>query len=119
MSQVTVENILTQITQLPRSERARLRLLLEQDLQNGKPTKTPLDKRVAPIPTPDSQAAMKWLAEHAKEYIGQWVALDGERLIAHGEDSQTIFAAAKSDGAYLPLIEFIEDPDNSTQFLWS
>ena len=89
MSQVTVENILTQITQLPLSERARLRLLMEQDLQNGKPAKASLDKRVPPIPAPpNSQAAMKWLAEHAREYVGQWVALDGERLIAHGTDSQ-------------------------------
>lgn len=119
MSQVTVENILTQITQLPLSERARLRFLLDQDLQNGKPAKSQLDKRVTPIPAPDAQAAMKWLAEHAKEYAGQWVALDGDRLIAHGTDSQSVYAAAKADGAYLPLIELIEDPENPTQFLWS
>lgn len=119
MSQVTVENILTQITQLPPSERVRLRLLLGKEFENGKTAKTSLDKRVPPIPAPNSQAAMKWLAEHTREYVEQWVALDGERLIAHGTDSQAVYAAAKADGMYLPLVEFIEDPDNSTQFLWS
>jgi Family of unknown function (DUF5678) len=119
MSQVTVENILTQITQLPSNERVRLRTLMAQEIENRKPAKTSLDKRVPPIPAPNSQAAMKWLAEHAREYVEQWVALDGERLIAHGKDSQAVYAAAKADGAYLPLVEFIEDPDNPTQFLWS
>ena len=59
---------------------------MEQDLQNGKPAKASLDKRVAPILTPDSQAAMKWLAEQAREYVGQWVVLDGERLIRRADD---------------------------------
>lgn len=81
--------------------------------------KDSLDKRVPPIPSPNSQAAMKWLGEHAREYVEQWVALDGDRLIAHGKDSQAVYAAAKADGAYLPLVEFIEDTDNPTRTEYS
>jgi hypothetical protein len=108
MADITVENILTQIAQLPPEERRKLRQLLEQQEQRTKP---PLDKRVPPRPAPDSTREMKWLREHRREYIGQWVALDGDRLIAHGANAKEVFAAADADGAYLPLITFIEDPD--------
>jgi len=108
MSTVTIETILTQIAQLPPDERRKLRQMLEQEEPRTKP---PLDKRVPPIPMPDGKLEMAWLRDHRREYIGQWVALDGNRLIAHGTDHQQVFAAAEADGAYLPLITFIEDPD--------
>jgi hypothetical protein len=108
MADITVENILTQIAQLPPEERRKLRQLLEQEERQTKP---PLDKRVTPIPTPDGKLEVQWLREHRREYIGQWIALDGDRLIAHGTDHQKVFAAADADGAYLPLVTFIEDPD--------
>jgi hypothetical protein len=60
---------------------------------------------------PDSTRELKWVAEHAREYAGQWVALDGDRLIAHSPNHDEVFAAAEADGVYLPLITFVEDPD--------
>jgi Family of unknown function (DUF5678) len=45
------------------------------------------------------------------EYGGQWVALDGDRLIAHGPEADAVFTAARQDGAYLPLVTFIEPAD--------
>lgn len=114
MSDITVENILNQISQLPLAEQIRLRQMLEQ---REKP-KPPRDKRVPPIPVPDSTREMKWVAEHRREYAGQWVALDGDRLIAHGTDSKVVYAAAKADGAYLPMVTFIDDPDNTIQLIW-
>jgi Family of unknown function (DUF5678) len=60
---------------------------------------------------PDPTPAMEWLRLHSKEYGGQWVALDGGRLIAHGPDAMEVYAAAKADGAYLPLIDYIEPAD--------
>ena len=112
MSKVTVETILEEIAQLPPDEQSRLRLLLEdQKPEPAKPAKRPLDPRVPPIPVPDSAREMKWLSENNREYAGQWVALDGDRLIAHGTNHHEVFEAAKADGAYLPLITFVNDPD--------
>lgn len=54
---------------------------------------------------------MNWLSQHRAEYGGQWVALDGDRLIAHGPDVKAVFALAKADGADLPLITYIEPAD--------
>lgn len=60
---------------------------------------------------PDPALAMEWLRLHRKEYGGQWVALDGSRLIAHGPDALEVYAAAQADGAYLPMIDHIEPAD--------
>jgi len=66
---------------------------------------------------PDPAPAMEWLRLHSKEYGGQWVALDGSRLIAHGPDAMDVYAAAQADGAYLPLIDYIE-PADAPSFLF-
>jgi hypothetical protein len=112
MSEITVENIVTQIVQLPPVERFKLRRLLDQlEQAERKSPKSTLDKRVPPIPVPDSAREMRWITDHQREYAGQWVALDGDRLIAHGPNHDEVWAAAEADGAYLPMIVFIEDPD--------
>lgn len=45
---------------------------------------------------PDPTLAMEWLRLHSKDYGGQWVALDGGRLIAHGTDAIEVYAAAEA-----------------------
>ncbi len=37
-----------------------------------------------------------WLAAQAAPYAGQWVALNGSQLIAHGPDAATVRAAARA-----------------------
>ncbi|MGH9840660.1 MAG: DUF5678 domain-containing protein [Blastocatellia bacterium] len=70
------------------------------------------DKRVDPIiPNADFSLSVKWLAEHSAEYVGQWVALDEDRLIAHGPDAKEVYAAAEASGAKFPLVTQAEDPE--------
>jgi Family of unknown function (DUF5678) len=112
MLDITVEDILAQIAKLPPTEQLRLRYLLEQQQQESQqPTKPPQGRRVPPIPVPDSRSEMQWLAAHGREYAGQWVALDGDRLLAHGPQHQEVWAAAEASGVYLPLVTFVENPD--------
>jgi Family of unknown function (DUF5678) len=61
---------------------------------------------------------MEWLRVHSKEFGGQWVALDGDRLIAHGPDAMEVYAAAEADGAYLPMINYIEPADALPFVFW-
>ena len=107
MAVATVEQILDEITALSPQEQERLRKLLNGQV---KTQKEPLGKFVELIPEPDQQGAMRWLAEHGREYEEQWVALDGDRLIAHDPDYWKVSDAAKASGTYLPLITFIEAP---------
>ncbi len=115
MSTMTAENILTLIEQLPSTERVRLNKLLarRQTLLEAEPAqaKPPLDKRVPAGPMVDRTREMKWIEEHKREYAGQWVALDGDRLIAASPIRAEISAAVKADGAKLPLIHRIASPD--------
>jgi Family of unknown function (DUF5678) len=104
----SVENILKQIAELPSEEQSKLQRMIEaQQSRSG----LPLDKRVPPRSVPGSEREMKWLREHAREYANQWVALDGDRLIAHGVDATEVYAAAGVDEARLPMVTFVEDPD--------
>ena len=112
MSKVTIENILDQIAQLPQSEKTQLHHLLEKEAKLENPNKLPLDPRLPPKPMPKgAKLAVDWISEHAHEYAGQWVALDGERLIAHSKDHNEVWSAAESDGAEMPLIGYVNKPD--------
>jgi len=107
MSTNRVEDILKEIDQLPSTERLRLKRLLEEPQGPS----SARDQSVASVPTPDSTRELRWLVEHAPAYAGQWVALEGDRLIAHGPNATEVFDAADADGAHLPLVTFVEDPE--------
>jgi hypothetical protein len=107
MSAMTAENILALIEQLPFAERARLEQLLAQ--RQAKPL---LDRRVPCEPMPDDTREMQWIEEHKHEYAGQWIALDGDRLIAASPVQQEVWDAVKADGAELPLVHRIPSPDD-------
>lgn len=113
MSQITVENILRQIDQLPPGERARLQRLIGERHNGGDESrpKPPRDRRLPAEPMRDRTREMAWVAAHRREYAGQWVALDGDRLIAASPVRAEISAAVKADGADLPLIHRIASPD--------
>lgn len=55
--------------------------------------------------------AMKWIADHREEYLGQWVCLDGDELISYGTDAIEVHNKAKAKGIKAPLLErIIEEP---------
>lgn len=54
------------------------------------------------------QAERAWLKEYKAEYAGEWVALDGGKLIAHGKDARSVYEAARTAGINLPLVVLIE-----------
>jgi hypothetical protein len=110
MSEMTAETLFNQITVLPVGEKLKLRAWLDADLKNPDEAANGV-KFVKPIPMPDPEPNRRWMNEHAHEYGGQWVALDGDRLIAHGENAEEVFAAADADGAYLPLVTYIPPAD--------
>jgi hypothetical protein len=112
MSALTAESILRLIEQLPSTERIRLNRLLARRQAESATAKPPLDKRVPCEPMKDRTREMKWIEEHKHEYAGQWVALDGDRLIAASAVEQEVWNAVKTDGADLPLVHRIPSPDD-------
>ncbi len=51
---------------------------------------------------------MQWLAEHEAEYAGQWLALDGDCLLSHGEDPHKVRAEARAMGVETPFVVFAD-----------
>ncbi|MFN7946881.1 MAG: DUF5678 domain-containing protein [Blastocatellia bacterium] len=115
MSSVTVESILSQINQLPLSEREQLRAILADQPQSSAESLKNPDAPSTPVkplfPSKDRTREFQWLAEHQREYIGQWIALEGDRLIAHSHKADEVFATVKAAGIDRPLICLVEDPD--------
>ena len=108
MSEITYDGVLKLIERLPALEQKRLARALIEKI--GKAAAEPVQFR-EPIPEPDYEPSARWIKEHRAEYGGQWVALDKDRLIAHGTDADAVFAAARQDGAYLPLVTYLEPAD--------
>jgi predicted DNA-binding antitoxin AbrB/MazE fold protein len=54
-------------------------------------------------PVNERREELQWLASESGPYPGEWVALDGSRLIAHGEKLAAVRAAAKAAGVVEPL----------------
>ena len=57
----------------------------------------------------DLRTDLRWIAEHAQEYRGQWVAVLAGKLLAHSEDHEELRArlAAIAPTAS-PLVHFID-----------
>ena len=57
----------------------------------------------------DFSKSREWLKQHRHEYVGQWIVLDGDRLIGAGNDPRPIVAQARAEDVTLPFVEFIRD----------
>ena len=56
------------------------------------------------VPLRDRTSEMNWIEENRSAYADQWVALEGNRLIAAGIDPLRVFGAAKAAGIETPFV---------------
>jgi predicted DNA-binding antitoxin AbrB/MazE fold protein len=49
-------------------------------------------------------AEQAWLGEHGHAHIGEWVALDGGKLVAHGLNAVRVRDEARSQGVERPFV---------------
>lgn len=110
MSQATVESIFEQAVTLEPEEKLRLGALLINGHGSAKQTESaePVSDQSFSESTRKQLASMAWIAQNADQYVNQWVALDGDRLVAHGTDFKEVLAAARADVAPEPLLHFCE-----------
>jgi hypothetical protein len=45
-----------------------------------------------------------WLEAHREEFLGQWVALDGGTLVAHGTNASAVYDKAREKGVTSPYL---------------
>jgi predicted DNA-binding antitoxin AbrB/MazE fold protein len=78
---------------LPEHQRVRLTLEERPDRLSWESSE-PIDER---------HEELRWLAKEAGQYAGEWVALDGPRLVAHGPKLVEVSAAAAAAGIGEPF----------------
>jgi len=74
--------------------------------------------RRSPHGAVDYSRENEWLREHQDNYRGQWVVLDGDRLVGHATDADTLTAIverARSEGVQAPFVHFINE---SSEPIW-
>lgn len=100
---LSFDQIIKSIEQLSAPEQERIRRWLDE---NG----TPNRERNASQPHANRSAkSLRWLDENREKYSGQWVALDGDRLIASGPTAQEVYSKAKAEGVEVPFVELVTD----------
>jgi len=63
------------------------------------------------VPSRDRSSEMKWLDENRAAYADQWVAVEGDRLIAANVDPLNVFSAAKAAGIQIPFVVHVLPED--------
>ncbi len=97
------DQIIKSIEQLPAAEQERIRQWLEdKGATNG-------EGQGSQAQANRSAKSLRWLHENREKYSGQWVALDGDRLIASGATAKEVYSKAKAEGVEIPFVERVAE----------
>jgi len=95
------DQIIKSIEQLSAPEQERLRRWLDaRETSNEKETGSQAQAE-------RSAKSLRWLDENQEKYSGQWVALDGDRLIVNGPTAKEVYSKAKAEGVAIPFVELV------------
>jgi hypothetical protein len=102
---LSVDQIIKSIEKLPTMEQERIRRWLEDrgaTNEEGHGSRAHASR---------SAKSLRWLHENREKYSGQWVALDGDRLIANGPTPKEVYSKAKAEGVEIPFVELVTDQE--------
>jgi hypothetical protein len=107
----TLEQIIEKALTLSPAEKEKLRQFLDLELEQVK-----AQDRAQPTPGEngdgDTRARrLEWLKSHREEYGGQYVALDGDRLIAVGPNYRVAREKALAAGKPNAFVTYLSKPD--------
>lgn len=98
MSSAVVERILEEVKRLTAEELRELREALAREPSLARPYNT-------------HEREHAWIERHRDEYLNEWVALDGDRLLAHGLDARSVYLSAREAGVRAPYLTRVEPRD--------
>jgi hypothetical protein len=88
-----------------------VRVVLEENLQQVAASPPPAFRAkviATNLPIRDRAREFAWLAQHRDEYDGQYVALEGDTLIAAGASAKEVSIKARARGITQALILYVE-----------
>lgn len=106
MEHVTYEQVVEVVQSLLPEDRQRLQdWLAEESPKNGQATYG--RQKGASL---QRAREMEWLAkeENRAQYGGQWVALDGDQVLSHGEDLRQVYADAQAKSSRVSFTSYVE-----------
>ena len=59
----------------------------------------------------DRRRETAWANHPDPQFYGEWVALEGDHVVAHGTDGKAVYETAKSQGSASPFLFFVSEPD--------
>jgi hypothetical protein len=98
----TLEQIIDEVRALSPDEQQKLREALDREL--AAPDRSELSQ--ARYRTFESEHA--WVDAHRDEYLGQWVAVEADRLVAYGSNPREVYLAARDSGIEVPYLVRVE-----------
>ena len=98
----TLEQIVEDAKKLPTEEKLRLRAVLEDLTGNG--------EELSLYRTREDERA--WLEAHGNEFLGQWVVLDANQLVAHSTDARIVYNEARARGIATPYLVHVTPKSN-------
>lgn len=102
---LSVDQIIKSIAQLPAAKQERIRRWLEENRAINR------EEQGSQAHANRSGKSLRWLHENGEKYSGQWVALNGGRLMASGPTAKEVYSKAKAEGVEIPLVELVTDPE--------
>lgn len=116
----TLEQIIEEARRLPVEEQRRLRTALETLDSNGEAQpanhEEPSPQKPQSLPNNNGneqarQRRMEWLKSHREEHGGQYVALDGDQLLAVGSNYRIAREKALPAGKPNAFVTYLSKPD--------
>ena len=59
-----------------------------------------------------------WVDRHRDQFLGEWVAVEGERLIAHGTNPREVYLTARAVGITTPFIVRVHEREEPFMGGW-
>jgi hypothetical protein len=88
----TLEQIIHEAQALSLEEKMKLREALDQELERRA------------VPTRSRVAESNWIERNRQTFVGQWVAIQGEALIAQGTNARDVYLSTLQAGIQCPYI---------------
>ena len=104
----TLEQIIDEARSLSPAEKRKLRQILDLELEQVK-AQDPAQATHSDDETRERR--LEWLKSHREEYGGQYVALDGDRLIAVGPNYRVAREKALAAGKTNAFVTYLSKPD--------
>jgi hypothetical protein len=102
----TAEQIIETVRTLPKPERENFFELIEVEKFKEIETNEELKQKNKRF-----RQALQWVDEHKEKFDGQFVLLEGGKLIAHGTNPKELYATARANGISIPFVKRVKAKD--------